>query len=70
MLFYSLNTENGRELNSEKPNEPQQVLEPSAPNAQKIIFECEDDMHCAVDKLQAFSKMNKTKKKLLKPFIN
>ncbi len=36
ILFYPLNTENGRELNSEKPIESQQVLDPNASNAQKV----------------------------------
>ena len=68
ILFYPLNTENGRELNSEKPIESQQFLDPKASNAQKIIFECEDDMHCAVDKLQAFSKNEQDEEKIIETF--
>jgi len=68
ILFYPLNTENGRDLNSEKSIEPQQVLDPNASNAQKIIFECEDDMQCAVDELQAFSKNEQDEEKIIETF--
>ncbi len=48
--------------------ETQKFTEPQISGAQKIISECEDDIRCTVDELQAFSKNEQDKEKIIETF--
>ncbi len=48
--------------------ETQKFTESQISGAQQIISECEDDMHCTVDKLQAFSKNEQDEEKIIGTF--
>jgi len=48
--------------------ESQKFAESQVSGAQKIISQCEDDIHCTVDKLQAFSKNEQDEEKIIDTF--